>query len=574
MTSVCEDNIVSKTGKDNTDHIQNELERFFMWLTKKSPKYANRLVHDDNSLLMTLLSDKWEFDCVQDLKENTNKEWDILGVSVKLRRILIKDADEFMAMQRAVKKPMSSIRNRQEVPVSSADVSTASDDGILNDSQEEDPKALSRNDTCESPVRTSPKRLSPYDLANSPSAGDFETNTLHSLLPGKGWHDFVVNIVREKGHYDFDYLGAKYKIKQSSIAGAGLGLFANETMEAGKLLALKWDNYGEVKEILFGENEVEHDNHVQTICNTHPHTNYLMNSSPPKRNGQKYYSILADPFNFPLGFANDPRNTSSVNHAVHFDGTVITTKAIKQGDELYVDYGPEYPWESISDDHLADKLAQLGIAQKKEKSPKKMLQQAARKIGISPTKSDDLLPKGFNSNRAQLFAAIVAKLQETDGGKDPVENVTTKSFCEKFGTKDSSPVKNMNQVKEHFKAWFDECIDKHFEKDRHCIGKSCAWQHYQSWCDAKELPKSYRLSDRCNIACKKSKCPVDTCKRFLVHMCQALGHVYYVKKGKLFFRETRKNSCGNYYFRAHIKVSKRRKAKVRGPLIVEAIYRK
>lgn len=139
--------------------------------------------------------------------------------------------------------------------------------------------------------------------------------------------------------------------------------------------------------------------------------------------------------------------------------------------------------------------------------------------------------------------------------------------------------KDMEQVRQQFRAWFDECVDSEYDPLKLCIAKSTAWQHYKLWCDTKNLPKAHRLSDRCNGECKALKCPLDTCPRFLVHMCDALGHEYYVKnkKTKLCVRETRKTSQsegGNYYYKAHFNSRKACKVRSRGMLITNACYKK
>lgn len=98
--------------------------------------------------------------------------------------------------------------------------------------------------------------------------------------------------------------------------------------------------------------------------------------------------------------------------------------------------------------------------------------------------------------------------------------------------------------------WFDECIDandqtsKHPQSGRYWLQKKSAFQHYKSWCNAKGVPAEHRLSDRCSKTCKQNKCHLDSCPRFLVHMCDALGYERYVKEGGVQKREAFKAGQG------------------------------
>lgn len=125
--------------------------------------------------------------------------------------------------------------------------------------------------------------------------------------------------------------------------------------------------------------------------------------------------------------------------------------------------------------------------------------------------------------------------------------------------------KNMTVAKELFKEWFAECIQTgdinatRSEPRRHWLQKGAALQHYKSWCDAKGLPWAHCLSDRCKNECKAKKCPVNTCPRFLVHMCDAVGYEHYVKRDGLHVREALKKGQGNeaiYCYRAYFKDGK------------------
>lgn len=125
--------------------------------------------------------------------------------------------------------------------------------------------------------------------------------------------------------------------------------------------------------------------------------------------------------------------------------------------------------------------------------------------------------------------------------------------------------KDMPVVRKKFEEWFDECIEPdetdatHSEPERCWLQKNSALQHYKSWCKAKGLPEAHRLSDRCSMTCKANKCPVDSCSRFLVHMCDALGYERYVTKDRLDVREAFKAGQGKeakYCYKAYFKNGK------------------
>jgi hypothetical protein len=178
-------------------------------------------------------------------------------------------------------------------------------------------------------------------------------------------------------------------------------------------------------------------------------------------------------------------------------------------------------------------------------TPKKLLFQA-----IWDTVSDKVIPEESEESEES---------EEEGGGGG--ESKTSKNK----GPKD------MPMAIEKFKEWFDECIEMGEANGRHWIRKGAALQHYKSWCDAKihdsrsrntagtskgRLPKAHRLSDRCNPICKGKKCPVDTCPRFLVHMCDAVGHEHYVKKDGLLVREAFEAGQGNeakFCYKAYFK---------------------
>ena len=119
--------------------------------------------------------------------------------------------------------------------------------------------------------------------------------------------------------------------------------------------------------------------------------------------------------------------------------------------------------------------------------------------------------------------------------------------------------KNIPEAIGLFKQFVDECVETTPKPGSCFVLKGAMWKLYNSYMDAKEVPKTMRLSDRCSRECKALKCPVNNCPRFLVHMCDVLGHEHYVEKKGLYVRETRKNSGpkgSNYYYKAHLRRSK------------------
>ena len=171
-------------------------------------------------------------------------------------------------------------------------------------------------------------------------------------------------------------------------------------------------------------------------------------------------------------------------------------------------------------------------------TPKKLLFQA-----IWDTVSDKVIP-GESEEESEESEEEVS-----EGGG---ESKTSK----KKGPKD------MPMAIEKFKEWFDECIEMGEANGRHWLQKGAAGKHYKSWCKAKGLKKTshpHRLSDRCNPICKAKKCPVNTCPRFLVHMCDAVGHEHYVKRDGLHVREAFEAGQGNeakFCYKAYFKDGK------------------
>jgi len=165
------------------------------------------------------------------------------------------------------------------------------------------------------------------------------------IKPGMvGWHAMVRQRVKDNGQYDFEHSGIQYTIKVSTIPEGGLGLFANETLSAHQCLATNWSEYGCTNTMTHGSSEEEHDKHVESIKGAHAHGDYLMHT-PIVGNCGTFSSTLADPFDYPFGFANDPRDKNRANHEVSHDGVVFTIKAVEKDDELFVNYGEEYPWQ-------------------------------------------------------------------------------------------------------------------------------------------------------------------------------------------------------------------------------------
>lgn len=124
--------------------------------------------------------------------------------------------------------------------------------------------------------------------------------------------------------------------------------------------------------------------------------------------------------------------------------------------------------------------------------------------------------------------------------------------------------KNMTVAKEIFKEWFGECIQPgdlnatRSEPRQHWLQGGGALTHYKSWCDTKQVSTMYRLSDRCSKHCKRKKCPLETCKRFVCHMCEALNYENYFfdKKIGCEVREKWSDDGHNRFYKAYFKDGK------------------
>jgi len=117
--------------------------------------------------------------------------------------------------------------------------------------------------------------------------------------------------------------------------------------------------------------------------------------------------------------------------------------------------------------------------------------------------------------------------------------------------------KDMPKAIKRFKEWFDECINTTEYTTSFYLQKKAALDHYKSWCSTKGIVAEHCLSDRCNSDCKANRCPLNTCTRFLCHMCDALGFDNRDKSGKFDKeRKTRKNNDGDRWYKAYFKEGK------------------
>ena len=120
-------------------------------------------------------------------------------------------------------------------------------------------------------------------------------------------------------------------------------------------------------------------------------------------------------------------------------------------------------------------------------------------------------------------------------------------------------------ARKKFKEWFDECIEPDDPAATHpdlawkgWLSQNGARSHYKSWCKAKKVPEADCFSDRCSKACKKRGCPLETCPRFLVHMCDALNceKYSYDKSMKCNVRTCWKTDGGSKIYKAYFKHGK------------------
>ena len=149
---------------------------------------------------------------------------------------------------------------------------------------------------------------------------------------------------------------------------------------------------------------------------------------------------------------------------------------------------------------------------------------------------------------------------------------TSDMLCFADAFRNAFTANGTNPALKYFKAWFDENITTTGGDTDSYMSKSAALMHIKSWYEAKSIPQEKRLSDRCSIACKQAKCCSSVCKRFLVHMSNALGHVKYKIENGVETRQALKNNEGKYYYRAYFKASKANIIKIQDGLIKSAVY--
>lgn len=121
------------------------------------------------------------------------------------------------------------------------------------------------------------------------------------------------------------YVCKKLFVKESTIKGAGLGLFANEDIYIGENISRYWGNVTDKS--AFDINSV-----------------YLLSI------GKGRYIDAKDQLDCPARYANDSLNAKTTNAIfIHTSRTyvyMVATKDIKKGEEIFVDYGKRY-WKQF-----------------------------------------------------------------------------------------------------------------------------------------------------------------------------------------------------------------------------------